>query len=768
MARKKRKVVRKKDKLARTIKNEIIGIVIMGLACLGFVILFSENSSPVAVYLVRFFRLLAGDGSPGIFIMLGVLSINFMAKNKKSFRTRMIGFFILWLSFQGFIHLGFAGDLDSAGLVDFGKAGKGGGLIGAGLSVSLYSVFDKTGSYVVLTIFTVIGSMLAFNRSLVETIVDFTCLCRQAAGAVKTQISDFFKVLESQGQEKAIKKKEKQRIKEEEARAKKEAAFIDKDYDVETIDSPLEDSFLQTEAIEFGQNLDFSQEYNNEQRETAIEKEEPKQSFATPKTNETEITKAYSLPPLQLLRKPMKKGGQKANKNLVDSVRLLEETLASFGVKVKVTRVIQGPTITRFEVQPAPGVKVSKITSLADDIALNLASSDVRMEAPIPGKSAVGIEVPNREVSLVHLREVLESKEFQNSKSKLSVALGKDIAGMPVICDLTKMPHLLIAGATGSGKSVCINTAIASIVYKAKPEEVKLLLIDPKMVELTIYNGIPHLIAPVVTEPKKAASALKWIVTEMETRYELFAALGVRDIVRYNFIVRDKKDESQKQLPYIVVIIDELADLMMISPVDVEEAICRLAQMARAAGIHLIVATQRPSVDVITGLIKANIPSRIAFAVSSQTDSRTILDTGGAEKLLGSGDMLYNPIGFSKPLRVQGCFLGDKEIRNIVNYLVKQAKPEYHEIPEVPLQSSTDSEPEDELFYKAANVFFENNTASVSLLQRKLRIGYARAARLMDIMEDKGIVGQYEGSKPRELLISKGQFEQLYGKLDNS
>lgn len=452
---------------------------------------------------------------------------------------------------------------------------------------------------------------------------------------------------------------------------------------------------------------------------------------------------------------------------MADNVHLLEETLASFGVKVKVTRVVQGPAITRYEVQPAPGVKVSKITSLADDIALSLAASDVRIEAPIPGKSAVGIEVPNKQISVVHLREVLETDEFASSPSRLSLALGKDITGSPVIADLGKMPHLLIAGATGSGKSVCINTIISSIVYKAKPDEVKLLLIDPKMVELTNYNGIPHLIAPVVTDPSKAAGALKWIVTEMECRYELFASSGVRDITRYNYIV--SKEDDKQILPFVVVIIDELSDLMMVAPGDVEDAICRLAQMARAAGIHLIVATQRPSVDVITGLIKANIPSRIAFAVSSQIDSRTILDMAGAEKLLGRGDMLYNPIGMNKPLRVQGCFLSDREVKNIVDFLKKQAVPDYMEIPERSIQTKNKVEqPEDELFYQAAKVFLENGQASVSLLQRKLRIGYTRAARLMDLMEEKGVVGPYEGSKPREVLLSWSQFEQKYKSIEEN
>ena len=371
--------------------------------------------------------------------------------------------------------------------------------------------------------------------------------------------------------------------------------------------------------------------------------------------------------------------------------------------------------------------------------------------------------MPNKEVAMVHFREVLETPQFQGAASKLTVCLGKDITGNPVIADLTKMPHLLIAGATGSGKSVCINTLIHSILFKARPDEVKFLLVDPKRVELANYNGIPHLIAPVVTDPKKAAGALKWIVTEMETRYELFAGAGVRDIVRYNFLRTQDKEEDHPPLPYVVVIIDELADLMMVAPGDVEDAICRLAQMARAAGIHLIVATQRPSVDVITGIIKANIPSRIAFGVSSQTDSRTILDMNGAEKLLGRGDMLYYPMGASKPLRVQGCYLGDKEVENVVTFLQNQAKPEYQEIPDMEIGKVKTEDMEDELFYQAAQLFIEGGTASVSLLQRRLRIGYTRAARLMDFLEEKGVVGGYEGSKPREVLMTRGQFELKFG-----
>ena len=399
----------------------------------------------------------------------------------------------------------------------------------------------------------------------------------------------------------------------------------------------------------------------------------------------------FKLPPLEILQFPTRLNSQRMNKDITDNVKTLEETLENFGVKARVTQVSRGPSITRYEIQPAPGIKVSRIVNLADDIALSLAALQVRIEAPIPGKAAVGIEVPNEEIATVALREVLETHLFRESASKLTIALGKDIAGNPIVADLAKMPHLLIAGATGSGKSVCMNAIITSILFKARPDEVKLLMIDPKVVELSNFNGIPHLISPVVTDTKKAATSLRWVVHEMENRYELFAALGVKDIMRYNQ-VRRPEDGKEKfpLLPYIVVLIDELADLMMVAPADVEDAICRLAQMARAAGIHLVVATQRPSVDVITGVIKANITSRIAFAVSSQTDSRTILDMGGAERLLGRGDMLFYPTGMAKPLRVQGVYVSDQDVEKLVNFLKEQKKPQYI----TPWQNSEKDEPE--------------------------------------------------------------------------
>jgi len=466
----------------------------------------------------------------------------------------------------------------------------------------------------------------------------------------------------------------------------------------------------------------------------------------------------YRLPSARMLNLPKVGKSGFSQKSAQENARKLEATLESFGVKAKVLEISRGPAVTRYELQPAIGVKVSRVVSLTDDIALALAATGLRVEAPVPGKSVIGIEVPNKEISIVTLREVLESQEFVNESSKLALALGRDISGAAIVGKLQQMPHLLVAGATGSGKSVCINGMIASILMKAKPHEVKFLLIDPKMVELSVYNGIPHLMAPVVTDPRKAAVALKKVINEMETRYQSFAERGARDIERYNQMMRaDGLDE----LPYIVVIVDELADLMMVAPGDVEDAVCRIAQMARAAGIHLIVATQRPSVDVITGLIKANIPSRIAFSVTSMADSRTILDSGGADKLLGRGDMLYVPVGASKPVRVQGAYISEDEIERIVDF-VKEQQDAVYTVDLNEMVEADAKEPAhqlDPLFSDAVELVMDNGQASVSMIQRRFHVGYSRAARIIDQMELQGIVGPFEGSKPREVLIRREQWE---------
>ena len=479
----------------------------------------------------------------------------------------------------------------------------------------------------------------------------------------------------------------------------------------------------------------------------------------------------YVFPPVDILgevEKPSLKGGTQTLKN---TAARLQKTLYSFGVSAKVENVTVGPAITRYELKPAEGVRVSKIANLADDIALNLAAETIRIEAPIPGKQAVGIEVPNKEKEMVGLREVIESDEFKNNKSKLSVALGKDVAGSPVIANIAKMPHVLIAGSTGSGKSVCINTIITSIVYNAKPSEVKLVMVDPKVVELSVYNGIPHLLIPVVTDPKKAAGALAWAVQEMDNRYNLFAEKGVRDLAGYN---KALENENMGKLPQIVVIVDELADLMMVAAKDVEESICRLAQKARAAGMHLVIATQRPSVDVITGLIKANVPSRIAFAVSSQVDSRTILDQVGAEKLLGKGDMLYFPAGAPKPTRVQGAFVSDEEVEQIVEFIKSNGTAVYSQELLDSLENSGkeaensknsgDSSSEDDtdpFLNDAIDTVVETGQASTSFIQRRFKVGYARAGRIIDQMEERGVISGYQGSKPREVLWTLEKLAEL-------
>ena len=496
------------------------------------------------------------------------------------------------------------------------------------------------------------------------------------------------------------------------------------------------------------------------------------------KEKEEQPKPVYKIPPLRLLKRG-KKGGGDSDAHLRATALKLEQTLQNFGVKVHVTNASCGPSVTRYELQPEQGVKVSKIVGLADDIKLNLAVTDLRIEAPIPGKAAVGIEVPNSENSAVMLRDLLEAEDFQKSKSNLTVAVGKDIAGKVVIADIAKMPHLLVAGSTGSGKSVCINTLIMSIIFKSDPEDVKLIMVDPKVVELSVYNGIPHLLIPVVTDPKKAAGALNWAVAEMMKRYQMFAEYNVRDLKGFNEKIQQMEPEEgvPKKMAQIVIIVDELADLMMVAPKDVEGAICRLAQLARAAGIHLILATQRPSVNVITGLIKANMPSRIAFAVSSGVDSRTIIDMNGAEKLLGKGDMLFYPTGYPKPVRVQGSFVSDKEVQQVVEYLIENNgnasySNELEEHMNAELESESGSisiaapgaenggDARDQYFADAGYLIIEKEKASIGMLQRMFKIGFNRAARIMDQLADVGVVGPEEGTKPRKVLMSKEEFDQ--------
>lgn len=621
----------------------------------------------------------------------------------------------------------------------------GGGMIGAILYAILHYLFEDIGTVIVLGATILSGILLITNFSYVNFVRQLQHFWREKRKNWKQALADYL-----------VSYYEKRRRKEK-------VRPLEAEEPIKAL--PAEDESKNKQPIVI---YDFEEQSQSEEKqeqlslpiaekESSVEEEqEPVVHFST-RGNQVSN---YQLPPLSLLKK-LPKNVSHSKENMEKNAEKLENTLQSFGVKANVVQVRRGPAVTRYEIQPQVGVKVSRIVNLVDDLALALAAKDIRMEAPIPGKSAIGIEVPNEEIAIVGLRDVLESDAYQRAKSKLSMALGKDISGSPIIADLQRMPHLLVAGATGAGKSVCINGLIISLLYQARPDEVKLMMIDPKMVELNVYNGIPHLLTPVVTDPRKAAIALKKVVKEMEKRYELFAKEGARDIERYNLLAQ--QNEEMKPLPYIVVIVDELADLMMVAPSNVEDSICRLAQMARAAGIHLIIATQRPSVDVITGVIKANIPSRIAFAVSSSADSRTILDMGGAEKLLGRGDMLYFPIGASKPQRVQGTFVTDEEVEAVVRFVKKQQEAEYNEEMNPAQDSQKVEEITDELYPQAVKLVVESQSASVSLIQRRLRVGYTRAARLMDMLEANGVVGPYEGSKPREVLIRRDQDEQDTG-----
>ncbi len=666
----------------------------------------------------------------------------------------------------------------------YGSQGSGGGALGAILATPLVNLLGKVGAAILCVGVVIMLAVFTFGINMSEIINN---LVEKSEENREERLERKQKIKEEQlkARQEAIENRKKQRqlanqnndeiedenigeqikinfggrlLNEEDTKTRKKYDHKDDDLTPLTKESKKKQT-IQPDVIE--NNL-FRQEEEKKEEKT---KEVLQLEHAMVVEDEN-----YEYPPIELLGKAPKKGIKGGAKALTDTATRLQKTLYSFGVSAKVENVSVGPAITRYELKPAEGVRVSKIANLADDIALNLAAETIRIEAPIPGKQAVGIEVPNKEKEAVHLREVLESEEFQNNKSKLTVALGKDVAGNIQLADIAKMPHVLIAGSTGSGKSVCINTIISSIIYNAKPSEVKMVMVDPKVVELSVYNGIPHLLIPVVTDPKKAAGALAWAVQEMDNRYNLFAAKGVRDIKGYNKAI--EKEEGQGKLPQIVIIVDELADLMMVAAKDVEEAICRLAQKARAAGMHLVIATQRPSVDVITGLIKANVPSRIAFAVSSQVDSRTILDSVGAEKLLGKGDMLFFPTGYPKPVRVQGAFVSDEEVEKIVGFVKQNGTANYSEDILETIENSNKTEKEliqeqaedddtDPFLMDAIDAVVEQGQASTSFIQRRFKVGYARAGRIIDQMEERGIISGYQGSKPREVLITKERLDEL-------
>ena len=739
------------------LKYELIGLAVITVAVLGMASFLFSSVGAVGSFVNRILLAAAGEGRFLLPVLLFLLGIKLMReRDTTSLSARSYGLLILFFNLLVFLHMRIPLDMSWKVLLD----GQGGGIVGASGSLILRHAFGQVGTYIVLASLSLVGLLLMTGVSMEDMLKQAFGRLSSATKRSYTAVFNF--IFEDVGEEQGDHEKTKAASKES---------------------GPQSDKRHKAAKTAAGSDLDSTGEPDDKPNQEAI-------TLALPPYKDT----SFVLPPTTLLGSSPSGNGNNSE-NVEARIKVLEQTLENFGIKVNVINVSVGPAITRYEIQPPPGIKVSRIVGLADDIALGMAASGVRIEAPIPGKAAVGIEVPNQTINAVSLRDLLESDDFISQPSRLTVALGRDIAGAPVLADLARMPHLLIAGATGSGKSVCVNTIICSILFKATPDEVKFLMVDPKMVELTNYNGVPHLVSPVVTDPKKAAGALRWAVREMESRYELFAAAGVRDISRYNTNcleeaarrhhkaskgpdhpftdevppARLEADNGPKPLPLVVVIIDELADLMMVAPADVEDAICRLAQMARAAGIHLLVATQRPSVDVITGLIKANIPSRISFAVSSQTDSRTILDMGGAEKLLGKGDMLFFPVGAAKPLRVQGAFLSDKEVEALVDFLKDQARPVYNEevLKDQPAEETWDEQESDDLLPQAALLFIESGTASISMLQRRLHIGYSRAARLVDLMERRGIVGGFEGSKPRTVLMTMEQYQQTFEEADN-
>ncbi len=710
-------------------KNETISIIIIAFSLLYiFAFIFTDKMGIVGKIIFQTATRNIGLGAyilPILLLFLGIVILfNYKLPNPYH---KLFGISFLFIIFLVFIHIRLL-LLDNS--YSLAMKGAGGGLLGYYFANSLYFYFGTKGAYLVLISLSLISALFI-------TDVSYFYIFSKWGNKIKIVLNNIYNILKN------IRTKISKIT-----RRKEEPDY--QEYETDEIPKKIfkikrtkkKEKKLEEETI-------FDRDY-----------QEPKQELRVDK---------YQFPPLSLLSDSYAEENTDTKLNIEENIKILESTFTNFGINAKVVGVIQGPTVTRYEIHPAPGVKISKITNLSNDIALSFAVASVRIEAPIPGKNAVGIEVPNRKRINVYLKEILQNSEFQNGKYKLPIALGIDIGGKPIIADLSELPHLLIAGATGSGKSVCINNIILSILYKLSPEKVKFLMIDPKRVELNIYNGIPHLLIPIITDASQAIKVLNWSISEMEKRFKIFAEAGVRNLDGYNEYVRNINNDTEP-LPYIIIVIDELADLMLSSPVKAEESLCRLAQMTRATGIHLIIATQRPSVDIITGSIKVNFPSRIAFAVSTQVDSRTILDVNGAEKLLGNGDMLFSPVGVSKPIRAQGAFVVEKEIRNVVSYLMKYSpSPEYEqEVLEYKkskgLLREREEEEEDELFNDAVSIIINSKQASISILQRKLRIGYTRAARLIDVMEKRGIVGPYDGRNPRKILISNEEYLNKYDK----
>ena len=715
-------------------------------------------------------------------IMIYAAIMMALDKSHNAVLAKIVQGFILILLFSAIVQVIFVGKVDGSSffsklkyLYISGTDYKGGGLFSAILGWPLLALFKRVGASIIIILLTFTFIMLLTNISLISMF--------------KFLISPFtkgYKVIKTANEEKQSADNTKEDVKvdlvkyldaENTTKVKADTSPIENEQEILPVHPVKAPKITKEKLKETAKKTDNPELQNIIQKAVAVPDETGKNAIYVEKDGQTclyqkdNAINMYKSPPYNLLNPPtVSKVNKDTQSELKSNSEILVNTLKSFGVQTRIVDINRGPSVTRYELQPAAGVKVSRITNLTDDIKMSLAAKSIRIEAPIPGKAAVGIEVPNSEVDIITMREMVEAKEFSHTKSNLSFALGKDITGEIVIADIAKMPHVLIAGATGSGKSVCINSLIISLLYKYSPDQVRLLMIDPKMVELEVYNGIPHLLIPVVTNSRKAAGALSWAVTEMQKRYKLFADYNVRNLTGFNELA--KKTDGIDPLPQIVIIIDELADLMMVAAKDVEEAICRLAQLARAAGMHLVIATQRPSVDIITGVIKANIPSRIAFAVSSQVDSRTILDGSGAEKLLGRGDMLFSAYGSPKPIRVQGCFVSDKEVEDVVAFIKNEIKADYDEtiIEEIeknaPVQKgesgsgSSTIDGSDEMIDKAIEVLVDAGQASTSYLQRRLKLGYARAARIMDELEQMGIIGPSEGAKPRAVLMTKEQWYQ--------
>lgn len=761
-----------KKSIQNDIKFEIAGVSFILVSVYMYISLFSSSSGIVGEKIRVFILGLFGLGAyivPVLIIILGLALV--YRKNEIHINIKFYSFCIflqatliaLFLANYEIVEVADSTWLDaikysynSASI----ESGSGGGAAGAFFGFAFVKLFGMVGTIAIVAALYLV-SILMFTEISFVNIIEY----------IKQSILKIYAAIKNRDREEAatreLQKKIPQKKQEEpvlsEADEEERLRNLDKKIKILDFTKHFDKGFKAKEDSEANEALEkiknVSETKEHREKNTKENQGLKADTAATIVPISNRHYANYKLPGTGLLSLPVENKSGNGKKEVMGNVKILEDTLKNFGVRANIAQVSVGPTITRYELHLSPGVKVSKILSLADDISLSLASPGIRIEAPIPGKAAIGIEVPNKDVSSVLLREVLESDEFRNQKSKISFAVGKDVAGANIVADLAKMPHLLIAGSTGSGKSVCINALIASILYKSTPDEVKLLLIDPKVVELSIYKNIPHLLVPVVTDPKKAAGALNWAVMEMTERYKKFASNNVRDITGYNALNR----EGIEKLPQIVVVIDELADLMMVAPGEVEDSICRLAQMARAAGIHLVVATQRPSVDVITGLIKANIPSRISFAVSSQVDSRTILDMGGAEKLLGKGDSLFYPVGEAKPVRVQGAFVSEKEIEKLVGFIKDQVPVSFNDeiMKEIDKSVEFDEDAEvDELLKEAIEIVVESGQASILMLQRRLKIGYSRAARLIDQMEERRIIGGYEGSKPRKVLISKEDLDE--------